>query len=204
MTFIFNTGIPAVNNNPSVDQPDMLQNNVSTDGILAVDHISFNTNNGGNHLQVHFPVYSSPSVVNGSATQGSVLYGAAGTADAAHAQLYFKTAQNAGTFVLPVTCLRAWAFVSGGVGPGVIASQAVNVSSIVRNSTGVYTITLSTNAVSSANFAVQMNSSTSGGGATLANAVTSRGVGTFTVQFANISTGSFTDPTNFSFQVLQI
>ncbi len=204
MTFTFNTGIPAANNDPSADQPDMLINNVSTNGILAVDHISFNTNNGGTHLQVHLPQYTNPVVINGSAAQGSVIYGAAGTADAAHAQCYFKTAQNVGAFVLPLSCTRAWAFVSGGVGPVVIASQGVNVSGIVRNSAGVYTVTLGSNAVSSANFPVFVNSSTSGGGATLANAITARGVGSFTIQFANISTGAFTDPTNFSFQVLQI
>lgn len=54
MTFSFNTGIPATNNNPSVDQPDMQINNVSTDAILAVDHISFNTANGGQHKQITF------------------------------------------------------------------------------------------------------------------------------------------------------
>lgn len=98
MSFIFNTGIPAANNNPSIDQPDMLANNVATDGILAVDHISFNTNFGGNHLQVHLPQYTNPAIVNGAATEGSVIYGAAGTADTAHAQTFMKNPN--GTFLL--------------------------------------------------------------------------------------------------------
>lgn len=90
MTFIFRNDIPAAANNPSDDQPKMLTNNISTEAILAVDHISFNAANGGNHLQTHFPLFSSPTVVNGSGTQGSVAYPAAGVADPARAQYYFK------------------------------------------------------------------------------------------------------------------
>ena len=55
-SFSFNTAIPANPNNPSNDQPDMLQNNVATDGILAVNHISFNALNGGQHTRIDFNV----------------------------------------------------------------------------------------------------------------------------------------------------
>ena len=54
MTFTFNAGIPAANNNPSVDQPVMLQNNIATNGIIAVDHVGFNISNGGEHNKVTF------------------------------------------------------------------------------------------------------------------------------------------------------
>lgn len=56
MTFTFNSLIPAANNNPSADQPDMLTNNVSTRGIIAVDHFGFDVANGGRHLQVQLPL----------------------------------------------------------------------------------------------------------------------------------------------------
>ncbi len=59
--YVFNDGIPASGNNPSEDQPDMLINNVSTNGILNVDHIGFNQNNGGLHRQVNMFNQSSPA-----------------------------------------------------------------------------------------------------------------------------------------------
>lgn len=58
----FNSGIPAAGNDPSVDQPSMLNNNVSTLGLIATDHVTFNTQgpigpplgSSGQHLQVTF------------------------------------------------------------------------------------------------------------------------------------------------------
>jgi hypothetical protein len=50
--FPFNTGIPAAANNPSIDQPEMLKNNISTAGLIAVDHVGFGLNNGGFHNKV--------------------------------------------------------------------------------------------------------------------------------------------------------
>lgn len=50
--FLYNTGIPAANNNPSNDQPDLQSNTNSTNAILNVDHFTFNNNNGGMHQQV--------------------------------------------------------------------------------------------------------------------------------------------------------
>lgn len=55
--FIFNNGVPAANNNPSSDQPDMLINNQSNEAIWAVDHYGFNEapDFGGLHKQVRLP-----------------------------------------------------------------------------------------------------------------------------------------------------
>lgn len=94
----FDPTIPFANNSPSSDQPKMLANNVSTNGILAVDHIGFNAGYGGNHLQMHMPSYSISHVaVSTAANEGSVVYtgktaaspGNPGQADPNHAQLYF-------------------------------------------------------------------------------------------------------------------
>lgn len=52
--FQFDATVPATNDNPSADQPDMLVNNQSTNGILGVDHITFNLNNGGQHKAITF------------------------------------------------------------------------------------------------------------------------------------------------------
>ena len=53
--FPFNPNIPASADNPSNDQPLMLTNNTSTNGLIAVDHVGFNSTNnlGGCHNFVH-------------------------------------------------------------------------------------------------------------------------------------------------------
>lgn len=48
-------GIPAANNNPSEDQPNMQQNNDKIDAYVQVDHIGFNEAKSGMHYQVQFP-----------------------------------------------------------------------------------------------------------------------------------------------------
>lgn len=52
MSFTFNSSIPAAGNFPGNDQPLMLLNNISTAGLIAIDHIGFNTANGGAHTHV--------------------------------------------------------------------------------------------------------------------------------------------------------
>lgn len=52
--FPFNANIPAANNNPSDDQPLMLQNNQSTMGLIGVNHVTFNENTGGFHTSITF------------------------------------------------------------------------------------------------------------------------------------------------------
>lgn len=54
MSFPFNFGIPAANNNPSDDQPIMQQNNMSSFGILNVDHVTYGLTNAGTHKTVTF------------------------------------------------------------------------------------------------------------------------------------------------------
>jgi hypothetical protein len=191
MTFIFNPAIPAANNNPSVDQPDMLGNNVATDGIIAVDHIGFNLVNGGNHIQVHLPQYTAPVIVNGSGTEGSAIYSAAGVADTAHAQCYFKTAQNASGLIASPT-------------NSIINNQSVNVTSVIRSSTGIYDVILSSNAVTTADFAIFITTTGAVGIASVVGTYAITGIGTFTIQFRNSTNSVLVNPTSFTFQVLQI
>jgi len=53
MSFTYNRDIPDAPNNPSADQPDMKINTNSIDDLIAVDHVSFNTLNGGYHTVIH-------------------------------------------------------------------------------------------------------------------------------------------------------
>lgn len=50
--FVYTTNIPFASHNPSADQPIMQVNTNSIDEILAVDHYSFNTGNGGYHKTI--------------------------------------------------------------------------------------------------------------------------------------------------------
>ena len=52
--FTFTFTIPAAANNPSTDQGPMLIDNASIVGWSAVDHLGYNTNNGGIHNVIHF------------------------------------------------------------------------------------------------------------------------------------------------------
>ena len=53
-TFSYNTGVPAANNNPSVDQPEIQTNTASINSLVGIDHVSFNAAGGGRHNQVTF------------------------------------------------------------------------------------------------------------------------------------------------------
>lgn len=68
--FSYNTGIPAANNNPSVDQPNMQTNTNSINSILNVDHYNFNDNEGGHHRQTTFVDQTIPTTAVGQ----SALY----------------------------------------------------------------------------------------------------------------------------------
>jgi hypothetical protein len=68
--FAYNRDIPDGPNNPSVDQPDMKINTNAIDDLLAVDHVSFNLNNGGLHNQVTLLSESAPGLRGGN----GVLY----------------------------------------------------------------------------------------------------------------------------------
>jgi hypothetical protein len=70
--FPYNSGVPASNDDPSVDQPVMLANAIAIAGIIAVDHVGFNFNTispsigGGNHKVIHFQTQgSNPVTVTG-------------------------------------------------------------------------------------------------------------------------------------------
>lgn len=62
--YTFDATIPATNNDPSEDQPYMLNNNVSNQAIWDVDHIGFNQSGSGEHksIQFHQPIPASSYV----------------------------------------------------------------------------------------------------------------------------------------------
>jgi hypothetical protein len=51
-------GIPAANNAPRVDQPNMQTNTNSISSLIGVDHVGFNQANGGYHKVIHTTQFS--------------------------------------------------------------------------------------------------------------------------------------------------
>jgi hypothetical protein len=92
-SFTYDPTIPIGTHYPGNDRPLMQSNFNSTQGILNVDHYSFdNQTNGGWHKQITFPAANSPSSVTGTA---SIIYSANGTATTAGvSQLFFKNSQS--------------------------------------------------------------------------------------------------------------
>lgn len=150
MTFTFNTNIPAANNDPSVDQPDMLVNNQSTNSIIAVDHISFNTANGGQHKQVTFNNKNTPGA---QTDPQSVLYTASGVASTV-SMLDFRN-QN-GIFLL--SSIKAiGVFSCVGAAGAVALDMGFNVAGITYNGGSTYVISLTPNAVNGTTAVVFVN-----------------------------------------------
>ncbi len=71
-TYSYNLNIPDAPNDPADDQPLMKENTNSLQTLLSVDHIPFNTDNGGIHKQVRMRNQSAPGLGDG---QGALYTG---------------------------------------------------------------------------------------------------------------------------------
>ncbi len=72
----YNNTVPAANNNPSVDQPQMLVNTTSISSIVNQDHIGFGQNNGGTHRQVNMYNQATPPLINDLNLYSNISVGA--------------------------------------------------------------------------------------------------------------------------------
>lgn len=200
MSFTFSTTIPAAANNPSVDQPDMLQNNVATNGIIAIDHITFNALGGGQHKQVTFNGKNIPAA---QTDPQSTLYtnnitvatGNNTTSASTVANMFFRN-QSA---IFPISMIRAFGAFDAAGNP----LNSWNMS-CTRTSEGKYDITLATTAVTGVNFLVLLSNTGSNVQTFfdehyLIDAIT----GVITVEFG-IRGVNFFDPNQFSVLVLQL
>jgi hypothetical protein len=150
--FLFNSSIPATNNNPSDDQPIMQSDNSSIEGIWEEDHIGFNADGGGTHLQMRMRQFSTDITPVGSATEASVYYAAAGIADVVRAQAYFKNVLN---IPLPISCIKAFGvFTTSNSAPPPLDNSF---NCTISGQGNTYTITLTTNVVSGNNVIVFLN-----------------------------------------------
>jgi|GEM_PF-5026029 hypothetical protein len=156
MSFTFNDTIPAANNNPSNDQPVMLANNVATNGILAVDHVTFNNAFGGTHKQVTFSSENVPGTAPSDPlsilyTNNITMATATNTVSASTiAQPFFQN-QNA---IFPISLIRAYGYFDNNGNP----LNTYNCSSGPYVGGIGYIVSLASNAVIGTNFGVIVTS----------------------------------------------
>lgn len=193
MSLSYSNTIPDPTHKPVNDVNPMQTNFASIQTLVDVDHFDFANANYGKHKEVTLGNVAAPGA---QTDPQSVLYTRAGTA-AAISDLAFKN-QN-GTF--QVSPIRAWgAFDATGTA---IGGQSVNVSGIVHNSTGVYTVTLTANATTGTSFGVQCTP-TRGGLTIMAANYNITGANTFVLRFLSIPAGVVFDPDFFTLSVFQL
>ena len=144
--YTYNNGVPAANNDPSVDQSDMLVNTQSIEGIIGEDHISFSTDNGGYHKQVNIPERNAQGAPTDPA---SVIYTAVGD-ESLKSELVFRN-ENGIFAVTPVRAFGTFATNSATVVGPISGVTSFNVASFDKVSNTLYTVTLETDAVTGTN-----------------------------------------------------
>jgi len=150
MSFTYNNSIPAAGNNPSADQPIMLQNTKSIQNLIDVDHVDFNATSGqGEHKQVTFNAFNPPSAPSDPT---AIAYIDAGLDAPTHPQGYFVNSQA----TMPLTAIKAFGTVVGTTPSGTITATNyfnINPSIVYTNSgsTKTFVITLVSGTVLSTN-----------------------------------------------------
>lgn len=159
--FTYTRGIPATNNNPSTDQPNMAVNTNSIDDLIAVDHVSFGQNDGGNHEQITFPSSVSVVVPGAQTDPGASVYRNVGSASSV-VELFYKN-QNA---VLLLSCIKAFGvFTSNSSISVTVLNNSFNVASMSSSGT-TYTINLTSSVVTGNNVVVFITTANSSGAVT--------------------------------------
>ncbi len=105
MTFSYSTTIPATNNDPADDQPQIQTNFASISGLISTDHVGFNVSGGGQHEQVTFnannvpsPPVSPPVLFTNTVAAIPQLFFYSG--DSAHSSSQYVASGNGSTFAL--------------------------------------------------------------------------------------------------------
>ncbi len=187
--FTYIRDIPATPNDPSVDQPKMQINNNSIDDILEVDHVSFETANGGTHKKVTYIAKVTPAIPTDPVSIGHTDDG---LANVAHPQLYWTNSQ--GTF--PQSAIRAFgSFTTGAADPNL--SNYMNVNDPVIGVGTTFTVTLSSSTIVNGDNVVVLLTAT--------NAVIFPSLRyTFTNPTLTLTLNSVSTGTTINFLILQI
>ena len=211
-SFTYYPTIPTAPDNPSFDQPLMQINSTSINGLVAVDHVTFNATgsggpgtSGGQHLQVTF---------NGKNVPGSpptdplsIMYtnnvnaAAFNTASASTvAEVFYSNANT----IYPVSMIKAFGcFDNTGTSLNTWNLALKTVGG--HPTTGDYIMTMPTNCVTGDNYSVIVTpqASTSGDKSQVSVAYSISTATQFNIQFGIAGSGFF-DPDQFSVIVLQL
>lgn len=196
----YNSAIPQPTDLISNSQSQILGNFDQLNTQFAIDHTAFNTGSGngdGFHKKVTLATKNTPGA---QTDPSSAIYSASGTASTV-AELFYKN-QNA---TYPLSHIKAWGVFSSNT-PSL--TQTYNVTSITRSAGGQYTVTLASNAVSSATFGVlatcqMQNNFGIGGIVGVASLGYGGGVGTFQINVRSLTAATGTDEYPVTFVVLQ-
>lgn len=196
--FSYVQGIPAANNNPSSDQPNMLTNTNSIYGLINVDHITFGMANGGYHNVIHFNNQgtSDPPLVSGFGQ----LYTKTISGDQ---ELFYESGNGvivqmtANVSILPRAAVSFQGRSSNGA---CTINYQSNVASVTRTGQGFYTIAYTT-ALSSANYYCSLIAQRSSSSQTSLSQLTGGSPQTTTQVFVNFLDSSLNDvdPTTAQF-----
>lgn len=131
--YSYNDGVPATNDNPTDDQPQMLINTQSIKSIIGEDHNTFGINNGGYHTIIHQdnPVATPrtrsgvgavtanfPTPISGINQVFQALYTPDSTGATEDTQLFNLTggggvSQLTGSFTPPANASEGWQWIGG-------------------------------------------------------------------------------------------
>ena len=197
--YTYTTGIPNGSLTPAQNRPTMTTNNDSNFNIWTEDHHGFNNNQGGAHKFMRMPEFTNPAVISSTGTQGGVVYDAAGIASTTNPQVFFKN--GLGTFLL--SGIRAFGFVNSA--GAIQGGQSLNVTSVTKiNGTGRFTVNLTANAVSSANYVVLAMCARNASGHSVVCNLEGIGVSSFEIITISAETHVVSDPNSLAFLAIQI
>jgi len=153
MSFTYTTNIPFASNSPSVDQPNMETNTNSINSIWAVNHIGFNSANGGTHTKLDFiNSQSDPTLSSGTLEVYPKTFGSGTT----YLETYTAAKTSAGNQIngyMPFVKAMAYFNTSTGPFPATLSltsnSINANIASVVQSTSApgsgnVITITFTT------------------------------------------------------------
>ena len=150
MTITYINGIPATNDNPSVDQPNMQLNTDAITTYVAIDHIPFNSDTAPNgmHAKVTFPLATSDPSLSNSQTQ---IYPKTFGSTTTYLETYEAVKTSAGNQIngyAPIVKAMAMFTCVGAGFPATLSlitnSLAVNVASVSQTDTQHLIVTFTT------------------------------------------------------------
>jgi len=145
----FNPNIPQATDRPSDSQAQLLANFQQLNTIFDVDHVTFNaSSNNGKHNKSSYVVSGADPAT--PAGEGAVYTKAVG----ARTEAFYRYPPNGA--VTQLTYLKAWVSFDGTTGA---IQSSYNVTNVVRNAAGDYTINFTT-ALGNANYVVNVSTFT--------------------------------------------